>query len=263
MLFKTEAEVNWVIFYIYWFLISFFTLYLGLLAIPRYFDRLYLEDFEYLVVLFLVGMAKLIFTAICVVTITKKIPKIAILLFVLTPLVLLILIGYGLATFRTNDYPKFESIVSWEGRIIELAPPGPGFPVYPIDFPGNSLIPWLGWNGSGLSWDDANETCSALNKDGDKLIYDEREGGDEIAFSQRGLWRLPTFEETKEIIKVNNTWAPKFRFWWTATISSYEKCWVSKNGQCHEIFNLERMNDRIISAYLPMSQAYRCIRDIN
>lgn len=230
------------------FLFSFLTFYFGYAASAEYFERVYISDFEFFGVLWLACATVLIFIALYTDRKAKRWSKIAICFLVLAPQVLLA-VGIILnVVYIYGNASRFETKVGWEKKIIELAPPGPGFPVVPTDFPGNHLVPWMGWvNGAG--WDEASETCSHLDKEGKNL-----------ANSQQNIWRLPTLEEIREIAKVNGAWSPNFSIWWTATTSKYEHCWVSKNGQCHIIFQLAT-GDEVKTNYVPLFQAYRCVRD--
>ncbi|HAI22327.1 TPA: hypothetical protein DCP77_00845 [Candidatus Collierbacteria bacterium] len=248
MWFRTKEVVNWSLLFILLLLLSFLTFYFGSAAIAEYFERVYISDFEFFGALWLVCTTALIFVASCMDRKAKGWSKIAIYFLVLLPQALTATGIISEVVYIYGNTSKFEAKVSWEKKTIELAPPGPGFPIVPTDFPGNHLIPWLGWV-NGTSWDKASETCSHLDKEGKNLVN-----------SQQNIWRLPTLEETREVAKANRVWSPNFSVWWTATTSEYERCWVSKNGQCHIIFQLATGNE-VKANYVPLLQAYRCVRD--
>ena len=248
MWFRIKKHVGWNSLFVLLLSISFLTFYFGSTAVAEYFERVYISDFEFFGALWLVCTTVLIFIALCMGKKANRRSKIVIYFLILVPQALLAIGIISNVAYIYGNASKFETKVGWEGRIIELAPPGPGFPVVPTDFPGNHLIPWLGWV-NGVDWDEANETCSHLDKEGKNLIN-----------SPQNMWRLPTLEETREIAKVNGFWSPDFPIWWTATTSKYESCWASKNGQCHIIFQLATGNE-VKTYYVPLSQGYRCIRD--
>ena len=243
-----QSKIRKIIIWIFFCLLSFLVFYFGVLAISEYFGRWYLLDFELFSVLWLFFTVVLISMTFYAVRRIKKMSKIVIYFLVFGPLVLLLadIVGFIFSGVNSNG---FKTKVSVDEKIVELAPPGPGFPVKPLDFPGNSVIPWLGWV-DGISWDGANEACSHLDKNGTVLMS-----------IQQNLWRLPTLDESRGMIKDDGILSPNYGVWWTATTKKYENCAAAKDGQCHIIFSLIT-GEEIKTAYVPRFQGYRCVRNL-